>query len=158
MVPERTGRLSRAQLQRMQRFRNPGFDLVQPMVTFRQDERQSHSQRPAQTGAVPIAMRRKVVIQQLRKPHLLGLRKQARYVVHSFCRYGKLFCHSDGLPSFRNSVEIGPNRESVFVDQISVPIQVEPALPAGANQVINPSAETKLHYPRMESHRMISSH
>src|SRR6266571_1549207 len=60
----------------------------------------------AQACSLPVAMGLKGGIQQFCYPHFLALRQQHRNIVHSFCRHGKLFCHTVSLPQFQNAVSI----------------------------------------------------
>ncbi len=99
-------RLSATVLQRVQPRGCPGVDLIHPVVTLGQNVRQPDGCGQAQTCSRPIAMGLKVGIQQFCYPHSVALRQQHRNIVHSFCRNGKLFCHTESLSHFQNVVTI----------------------------------------------------
>ena len=98
--------LSATLLQRVQPIGCPWLDLIHPVVTLGQNVRQPDRCGPAQACSLPVAMWLKGVIQQFCYPHSLALRQQHRNIVHSFCRDGKLFCHTESLSQFQNVVTI----------------------------------------------------
>jgi hypothetical protein len=54
--------------------------------------------------ALPVAMRRKVLVQDSLDAHPSHVSKQHRYVVNTFGRNSKLFYHSQSLLQFSNLV------------------------------------------------------
>ena len=99
-------RLSATLLQRVQPRGCPWLDLIHPVVTLGQNVRQPDGGGQAQASSLPIAMGPKVDIQQFCYPHSVAVRQQHRYIVHAFCRDGKLFYHTDSLSQFQNVVTI----------------------------------------------------
>ena len=99
-------RLSATLLQRVQPGGCPWLDLIHPVVPLGQNVRQPDGCGQAQACSLPIAMRLKVGIQQFSYPHFVALGQQHRNIVHSFCRDGKLFCHTGSLSQFQNVVTI----------------------------------------------------
>ena len=99
-------RLSAAPLQRVQPRGCPWLNPIHPVVTLGQNVRRPDGCGQAQAGSLPIAMRLKGGIQQFCYPHSVALRQQHRNIVHSFCRHGKLFCHTANLSQFQNVVTI----------------------------------------------------
>jgi hypothetical protein len=98
--------LSAALLQRGQPRGCPWLNLIHPVVTLGQNERQPDRCSQAQAGSLPIAMGLKGGIQQFCYPHSVALCQQHRNIVHSFCRNGKLFCHIGSLSQFQYVVTI----------------------------------------------------
>ncbi len=98
--------LPRASMQRLHALGHPPLHLIHAMVPFRDNVRQPDCGRPAQARALPIAMGLEVLIQQVWDTYVVTLGQQDRYIVHSFCGYGQLFCHTDSLAHFQNLVTI----------------------------------------------------
>src|SRR5882724_11176341 len=61
---QRVDLLPRTAAQGMEPLLRPGFDLVQPMIRFRQEMGQPDHGHPALTEARPVAVHRKVLVQQ----------------------------------------------------------------------------------------------
>jgi hypothetical protein len=99
-------RLSATLLQRVQPSGCPWLDLIHAVVTLGHNVRQPDRCGHAQACSLLVAMGPKGAIQQLCYAHSVALRQQHRNIVHSFCRDGKLFCHTASLSQFQNVVTI----------------------------------------------------
>src|SRR5579862_9305147 len=83
------------------------------MVPFREDMRQPDRRYQSQAQAAPIAMHRKVSVQQAAKTHPLQLRQQQRDVIHPLAEYRKLRIHDTILPHSAVLLPKWPNDEFV---------------------------------------------
>lgn len=75
----------------------PRLDLVEPVVSLRQNMAQPDRRRPAQAQPLPVAVHQKVFIQQLRQSQLEHVGQQYRIIINSFSNYSKLFGHTRSL-------------------------------------------------------------
>ena len=92
-------------LQAVQMPDRPGFDVIEPMVAFRQDVAQPDHDDLSQAETLPVPMRGKVPIQQAGDLHAFELRQQDRNVVHSFYRQLFYFVHGVSLSSILPTVQ-----------------------------------------------------
>jgi hypothetical protein len=82
----------------------PGLDLVEAMVSRRQDMAQPDHCYPSQAQTLPVAMGWKVIVQQGLHTHMFQLSQQKRNIIHTFTGYGKCIAHTESLTEFLNLV------------------------------------------------------
>lgn len=87
----------------------PWLHVTQAVIRFSEDVRQPTCHHPAQAQPLPVSVHVIHLIQQLRNSHALLMGQQQRRVIHSFCRYGKLFSHTESLPQLSKPVEFLAN-------------------------------------------------
>jgi hypothetical protein len=92
-------RRRQASTQSQQMLLNPVFDLVEPMVTFRQDEGEPEHTEFPRGQAMPIAVGHKVLIQQGDQLHVTHLFYQQGDVVDAFRDDRDCFGHPPSLPN-----------------------------------------------------------
>ena len=100
---QRADHLRTALAQRHQALFGPRLHMGQAMITLRQRIAQPDRAQPAQTQPLPVAVRRKMHVQQLRQAHPHLLDNQHRGVVHPFTVNGKFVAHAPSLPQSSNS-------------------------------------------------------
>ncbi len=75
------------------------------MVGFGQDVCQPARQHIARAQVLPVAVHRKVFVDQFRDAHALHLGDHQGKVIHTFSRYGQFFVHALGLSYFFKSFQ-----------------------------------------------------
>ncbi len=92
-------------LQRFQAILRPRLHVIQAVIGLRQDMAQPAHRQLSQTQTLPVALRRKVLIQQLRHLHLLLKGQQDRHIINPFAANVQLWAHAQSLSQSLNLVE-----------------------------------------------------
>ena len=83
----------------------PRLDAREPVVALGEEKSQPHHGRPAEAQALPIAVRREVLVHSFGHAHFLKGREDSRDVVDSFVGCGHVFAHPTSLTPFSFSCE-----------------------------------------------------
>src|SRR5579859_5208886 len=94
-----------ASLQAVQTLLRPRFNVIEPMVAFREDVAQPDYTDHSQAQPLPVLMGGKMSIQQLAYLHVFQLRQQDRHIVNSFYRERFNFVHDASVASILLTVQ-----------------------------------------------------
>jgi hypothetical protein len=99
-------RLTGAAAQCPQPLFDPGAHMVQPMIAARENVRQPDRHHVSQAQTLPVAVRRKLLVQQGGEPHALHLCLEHGDVVHSLTVRCQHLSHTESLTHCANLVYI----------------------------------------------------